>query len=110
MELKFFEKLSNNYLELLDDKEDFNVVINIGESPNTKIFRAHSAILRYRSLYFSNELKNIIKDKNNIKTLNLKNVSAQQFEIIIRCVILYTSDNLYHLAKNLKSNLILYKR
>ncbi|RIB23889.1 hypothetical protein C2G38_2139514 [Gigaspora rosea] len=31
---KFFEKLSNNYLELLDGKENFNIVINVGESPN----------------------------------------------------------------------------
>ncbi|RIB29283.1 hypothetical protein C2G38_2155832 [Gigaspora rosea] len=33
--LKLFEKLSDNYLELLDDK-DFNTVINVGESPTTK--------------------------------------------------------------------------
>ena len=84
MALKFFEKLSNNYLELLDDKEDFNIIINVGESPNAKTFRAHSAILKYRSLYFRNELENIKKDKNNIKTLDLKNVTVQQFEIIIR--------------------------
>ncbi|RIB29208.1 hypothetical protein C2G38_2155883 [Gigaspora rosea] len=84
MTVKFYEKLSNNYLELLDDKEDFNIVIKVGESPNTKIFQAHSVILRYRSLYFRNELANINKDKNNIKTLDLKNVSIQQFEIIIK--------------------------
>ncbi|RIB28892.1 hypothetical protein C2G38_1336509 [Gigaspora rosea] len=83
MVIKFFEKLSNNYLELLDDKEDFNIVINVGEPPNAKIFQAHSAILKYRSLYFRNELTNIRKDENNIKTLNLKNLTIQQFEIII---------------------------
>ena len=81
---KFFEKLSNNYLELLDDKDDFNIIINVGESPNTKKFQAHSAILRYRSLYFRNKLKNANKNKNNIKTLDLKNISIQQFEIIIK--------------------------
>ena len=84
MIVKFFEKLSDNYLDLLDDKEDFNIIIKVGESSNTKIFQAHSAILRYRSLYFRNELANISKDKNNIKTLDLKNVSVQQFEIIIK--------------------------
>ncbi|RIB18186.1 hypothetical protein C2G38_2185339 [Gigaspora rosea] len=31
MQKKFFEILSNNYLELLNDKEDFNIVINVGE-------------------------------------------------------------------------------
>ena len=84
MAVKFFEKLSNNCLELLDDKEDFNIVINVGKSPDTKIFRAHSAILRYRSLYFRNELANVGKDKNNIKTLDLKNITSQQFEVIIK--------------------------
>ncbi|RIB03420.1 hypothetical protein C2G38_2225081 [Gigaspora rosea] len=86
MVIKFFEKLSDNYLELLDDKEDFNIVINVGELPDTKIFQAHSAILRCRSLYFRNELANVSKIKNNIKTLDLKNVSVQQFEIIIRYI------------------------
>ena len=81
---KFFEKLSNDCLELLDDKEDFNVIINVGDSPNNKIFQAHTNILRYRSLYFRNELANINRDKNNIKTINLKHASIQQFEIIIR--------------------------
>ncbi|RIB29944.1 hypothetical protein C2G38_848737 [Gigaspora rosea] len=69
MTTKFFEKISNNYLELLEDKEDFNVNIKIGESPNIKIFQAHSAILKHRSLYFRNELKTAGKDGNNIKRL-----------------------------------------
>ncbi|RIB16427.1 hypothetical protein C2G38_2189936 [Gigaspora rosea] len=81
---QFFEKLSNNYLELLENKEDFNVIIKIGESPNDKPFQAHSAILKHRSLYFRNELKTVGKDGNNIKTINLKNISIQQFEIIIK--------------------------
>ncbi|RIB13857.1 hypothetical protein C2G38_1698886 [Gigaspora rosea] len=86
MIVKFFETLSNNYLELLDDKEDFNITIKVGESPNTKTFQAHSAILRYRSSYFRNKLANISKDKNSIKTFDLKNISIQQFEIIIKYI------------------------
>ncbi|RIB00041.1 hypothetical protein C2G38_1366236 [Gigaspora rosea] len=86
MTAKFFEKLSNNYLELLEDKDDFNVIIKIGEAPNDKVFQAHSAILKHRSLYFHNELKIADKDKNNIKTINLKNISIQQFEIIIKYI------------------------
>ncbi|RIB26725.1 hypothetical protein C2G38_2162557 [Gigaspora rosea] len=59
MALIFFEKLSNNYIELLNDEEDFNIVINVGESPDIKY---------------------------NIKTLNLNNISIQQFEIIIKYI------------------------
>ncbi|RIB24646.1 hypothetical protein C2G38_638654 [Gigaspora rosea] len=86
MAVKFFEELSSNYLELLEDKEDFNVIIKVGESPNAKTFQAHSAILRYRSLYFRNELVNANKDENNIKTLDFKNIAVQQFEIMIKYI------------------------
>ncbi|RIB24381.1 hypothetical protein C2G38_2242039 [Gigaspora rosea] len=86
MATKFFEKLSNNYLELLDDKEDFNVIIKIGESSNAKIFQAHSNILRYRSLYFRNELAKTCKDNSNIKPINLNHISTEQFEFIIKYI------------------------
>ncbi|RIB25591.1 hypothetical protein C2G38_2066985 [Gigaspora rosea] len=86
MTANHLEKLSIDYLELLNDKEDFNVIINAGESLNTKIFRAHSNVLRYRSLYFRNKLESTSKDVNNIKTINLEHVSIQQFEFIIKYI------------------------
>ncbi|RIB17948.1 hypothetical protein C2G38_2185970 [Gigaspora rosea] len=58
MAVKFFEKLSNNYFELLDDKEDFNIICN--------------------------ELAKISKDKNNIKILDFKNITSQQFGVIVK--------------------------
>ena len=82
--VEFFKNLSNDYLELLDDNEDFNVIIQVNESTNNKIFKVHSAILRKRSLYFRNELTNINSDKTNVKTINLNHVSIEQFEIIIK--------------------------
>ncbi|RIB23740.1 hypothetical protein C2G38_2170415 [Gigaspora rosea] len=42
-DFNFLEKLSDNYFELFDD-EDFNVMINIDESLNNKILRAHSLV------------------------------------------------------------------
>ncbi|RIB11853.1 hypothetical protein C2G38_2202334, partial [Gigaspora rosea] len=83
MTTKIIEKLLNDYIELLNDEEDFNVIINVGKIPDLKTFKAHSVILRYRSLYFRNELTNINKDENYIKTINLNHVSIQQFDIII---------------------------
>ncbi|RIB12137.1 hypothetical protein C2G38_2201513 [Gigaspora rosea] len=84
MATKLFERLSNDYLELLDDKEDFNVIISTGES--SKIFQVHSNVLRYRSLYFRNEIAKASKDKNNHKKINLNHISTQQFEIIIKYI------------------------
>ncbi|RIB16891.1 hypothetical protein C2G38_2142868 [Gigaspora rosea] len=48
----YFEKLSNNYIALLEKGEDFNVIIKVGKSRDTKEFKVHSAILKYRSAYF----------------------------------------------------------
>ncbi|RIB05260.1 hypothetical protein C2G38_2148627 [Gigaspora rosea] len=71
-----------------DITTDYNVIINVDESQNAsaKVFKTHSAVLRHRSLYFRNELANVDKDKNNIKTLKLKNIPIKQFEIIIKYI------------------------
>ncbi|RIB02622.1 hypothetical protein C2G38_2049915 [Gigaspora rosea] len=87
MATKILEKLSKNYIELLNNEEDFNVIINVGKFPDIKMFKTHSAILKYRSLYFRNELTKINKDENNIKTINLNFVSIQQFDIIINNIL-----------------------
>ena len=84
MTTKIIEKLLNDYIELLNDEEDFNVIINVGKIPYVKTFKTHSVILRYRSIYFHNELAKINKDENYIKTINLNHVSIQQFDIIIK--------------------------
>ncbi|RIB24426.1 hypothetical protein C2G38_2168637 [Gigaspora rosea] len=52
--------------------KDYVTVINVGESPDTKVFLAYSAVLRYRFLHLRNEWSNVSKDKNYIKTLYLK--------------------------------------
>ncbi|RIB00283.1 hypothetical protein C2G38_2234860 [Gigaspora rosea] len=36
------------------------------------------------SLYFHDKLANVIKDNNNIKTINLKNISIEHFEVILK--------------------------
>ncbi|RIB05829.1 hypothetical protein C2G38_2253588 [Gigaspora rosea] len=87
MVIKLFEKLSNNYIELFEKGEDYNVIINVGESPNAKEFKAYSGILKYRSKYFQNELTNAIINTNSITRINLKpHISTQQFEIIIKYI------------------------
>ncbi len=47
----FLLKLSQNYIELLEDDEYYDVIIEVGGNPNVKIFRAHKNILCYRSPY-----------------------------------------------------------
>ncbi|RHZ89563.1 hypothetical protein Glove_13g194 [Diversispora epigaea] len=50
MALKFFDKLSQNFIELLNDKDDYNVIIEVENKE--KSFTEHSNILKYRSTYF----------------------------------------------------------
>ncbi|RHZ73601.1 hypothetical protein Glove_230g202 [Diversispora epigaea] len=90
MSFKFFDKLSHDFSELLNDKEEYNIIIEVGQEENKKTFTAHSAILRYRSSYFNKKLSNIVTsngDNNNIiKTITKQNISAQIFEIIIKYI------------------------
>ncbi|RHZ86338.1 hypothetical protein Glove_52g30 [Diversispora epigaea] len=97
MSFKFFDKLSQDFSELLNDKKEHNVVIEVDKEKNKKSFTAHSVVLRYRSSYFDKELENattnktnfktIIKpNKNNIKTIIKPNISVQIFEIILKYI------------------------
>ncbi|RHZ81765.1 hypothetical protein Glove_117g95 [Diversispora epigaea] len=85
MALKFFDKLSQTFIELLDDKDDYNVIIEVNNKE--KSFTAHSNILRYRSLYFRKELENIRSNENNIKTIIIKSsISVQIFDVILKYI------------------------
>ncbi|RHZ83859.1 hypothetical protein Glove_87g99 [Diversispora epigaea] len=86
MIFKFFDKLSQDFSELLSDKKEYNVVIEVDKEENMKSFNAHSVVLRYRSSYFDKELENVTTNKNHIKTIIKPNVPAQIFEIILKYI------------------------
>ncbi|RIB08279.1 hypothetical protein C2G38_2252122 [Gigaspora rosea] len=83
---KFFEQLSRDISELLDNEFDYNVVIEIGEQPNSHIFKAHSVILYQRCPYFRKSLKDLTKSKNNIKEIKINQISARAFQIILKYI------------------------
>ncbi|RHZ89585.1 hypothetical protein Glove_13g122 [Diversispora epigaea] len=84
MSLKFFDKLFQNFIDLLNDKDDYNVIIEIENKE--KLFTAHSNILKYRSPYFRKELENIQPNENNVKTIIKSNVSSQIFDVILKYI------------------------
>ncbi|RHZ44224.1 hypothetical protein Glove_750g42 [Diversispora epigaea] len=87
MIFKFLDKLSQDFSELLNDKEEYNVIIEAGQEQNKKTFTAHSTVLRYRSSHFNKELtNNVINDDNNNKIITKPNISAQIFEIILKYI------------------------
>ncbi|RHZ67635.1 hypothetical protein Glove_300g119 [Diversispora epigaea] len=85
MSLKFFNKLSQDFSELLNDKKEYNVIIEVGKEEKKKSFTAHSVVLRHRSSYFDKELENATTNEN-IKTIIKPNISAQIFEIILKYI------------------------
>ncbi len=80
---QFFPKLSQNYIEILDDDEYFDVIIEVGEDPNVKIFRAHMIILCYRSPYLRRTLASNEKN-NDVTHIKLPNISPEIFQIILK--------------------------
>ncbi|RHZ73548.1 hypothetical protein Glove_230g100 [Diversispora epigaea] len=87
MTFKLLDRLSQDFSELLNDKEECNVIIEVGQEQNKKAFTAHSAVLRYRSSYFSKELTNIVPNDDNNKIIIKPNISAQMFELIVNGII-----------------------
>ncbi|CAG8448805.1 12558_t:CDS:2 [Acaulospora colombiana] len=54
--MEFFHNLSNDFDLLLDESDDYDVIIYAGKEPNVKKFYAHTVILRARSPYFRRAL------------------------------------------------------
>jgi hypothetical protein len=85
MSNQFLSKLSQNYIELLEDDEYYDITVEVGEDPNVKIFRAHMNILCYRSPYLRRTLAS--KKKNNdgiLSQIKLPNISPEIFPIILK--------------------------
>ena len=83
----FHSNLSKDLSLILNDADDYNVIIQVGENEDTKEFRAHSVILRARSLYFKGALSSHwIAKKNDMIMFNKPNITPNIFNMILRYV------------------------
>ena len=85
MSTQFFSKLSQNYIELLEDDEYYDITIEVGKDPDVRIFRAHMIILCYRSPFLRRTLAS--NEKNNdgvLAHIKLPNLSPDIFQIILK--------------------------
>ncbi|CAG8503170.1 5634_t:CDS:10 [Acaulospora morrowiae] len=82
---KLLSNFSSKIGKLLEDDDEYNTIIRVGEEPNAKYFNAHSIILRAVSPYFHEALsrKDVNKEGNKI-CLVKQNLSASIFEVILR--------------------------
>ena len=86
MSTQFLSKLSQNYIELLEnDDEYYDTTIEVGEDPNVKIFRAHMNILCYRSPYLRRALTSNKKNNDGaLAHIKLPNISPEIFQIVLK--------------------------
>jgi hypothetical protein len=85
MTLIFHSNLSKDFSLILNDADDYNVIIQVGENQNVKEFHAHSVILRARSPYFKGAFSsNWITERNNVIMFNKPNVTPVVFEMILK--------------------------
>jgi hypothetical protein len=85
MSRQFFSMLSQNYIEILDDEEYYDVTIEVGKDPNIKIFRAHTIILCYRSPFLRRTLaSNKRNDDGSLTQIKLPNILPETFQIILK--------------------------
>ena len=85
MPKQFFSKLSQNYIEVLDDDEYYDITIEVGEDPNVKIFHAHMIVLCYRSPFLRRTLASNKKNDNGVLShIKLSNISPDIFQIILK--------------------------
>jgi hypothetical protein len=84
MSTQFLSKLSQNYIELLDNNEYYDVTIEVGKDPNVKILRSHKSILCYRSPYLRRILTSSKNQDNVLTNIKLPDISSEVFQIILR--------------------------
>ncbi|RGB30042.1 hypothetical protein C1646_301790 [Rhizophagus diaphanus] len=81
----FHSGLSKDLSSILNDADDFNVIIQVGVKNNIKEYRAHSVILRARSAYFKSALStDWITKKNGMILYNKPNITPIIFDILLK--------------------------
>ena len=85
MLLTYFEDLSQSFNRLLDDLDDYNVIIEVGTGSALRRFAAHSVILRARSSYFKTALSSRwAKKQGGYYIFSKPNVNPDVFRLILR--------------------------
>ncbi|RHZ78447.1 hypothetical protein Glove_164g41 [Diversispora epigaea] len=85
----------NLVLELLNDKKEYNVIIEVDKEINKKSFTAHSVVIHYHSSYFGKESENVPTNKKHVKIIKLKELSVKLESYLIE-----SKDRIYHSISN----------
>ncbi|RHZ81827.1 hypothetical protein Glove_117g239 [Diversispora epigaea] len=87
MTLNFYENLSNDYVKLLENGNEHNIIIEVGEPSVMQTFKVHSTVLCYRCPYLYDEFKkSTINNDDNNKIIQKPQISAKVFNFIIKYI------------------------
>ncbi|PKY52129.1 hypothetical protein RhiirA4_546986 [Rhizophagus irregularis] len=87
MSFELLKLSSKEYGDILKSGEFSDTEILVGEEPNTKVFLAHSLILKIQSPYFRTAFSSRwVRTENNIIKLQKPNISAKVFDILIKYI------------------------
>ncbi|RHZ45001.1 hypothetical protein Glove_700g25 [Diversispora epigaea] len=86
MTTQFYDRLSNDFTQLLESGVNCDVSIEVGEVSLVNIYKVHSIILQSRSPYFKKKFDEITFNENHVKVLKLPNISVKEFSVIIKYV------------------------
>ena len=86
MTLNLIQIVTGNYEKLLANPKFHDVIIKVGEEPNTRAFHVHSPILATQSPYFATALSNdwAKRDENNIINFTKPNIYPRVFELVLK--------------------------
>ncbi|CAG8608390.1 11001_t:CDS:2 [Acaulospora colombiana] len=83
-----FKKISQRIYNRNRSCDDYNVVIKVGQEPDSRIFHAHSLILKVRSKYFNAAFGNswAKEDEDGRMVFEKPNIEPTIFEVILRYI------------------------
>ncbi|RGB24673.1 hypothetical protein C1646_676194 [Rhizophagus diaphanus] len=103
----FHPGLIRDISSILNDSDDFNVIIKVGDYENIKEFQVHSVILRARSPYFKRAFSDEWSTKkDNSNTFVKKNITPTVFEMVLKYIYTGELDLTNHLGEDILSLLI----
>ncbi|GET04302.1 hypothetical protein GLOIN_2v1771022 [Rhizophagus clarus] len=91
--MEFYRGLSVDFSHLLDESDDYDVIIYAGKEPNVRKFHAHTVILRARSPYFRRALsRDWARKENGSIVFQKPNIAHEVFEVILKYIYSGTAD------------------
>ncbi|RIA83943.1 hypothetical protein C1645_833032 [Glomus cerebriforme] len=76
---------------IINDSDDYNVIIQVGKNKDMKEFRAHSIILRARSPYLKSAFSSgWITKKDDVIMFNKPNITSIVFDMVLKYI--YTGE------------------